>query len=712
MRARKTVEELKKSKTWASMSKEKQAERLLEETGALQCGRPARPADLAPEEVTEWNRICDGLEAKRLLAKSDSPFILAYVEAKIAGDRSLMSAISNDWLGERQPFDVALDAPASDASSADPIPNALEVARKYAEDLISGNIPAGKYAILACKRFLSDLERTDITFDPAAAQKVISYISRLGLSLIPWQIFVLSNIFGFKRGDGTRRYREAYLEVAKKNGKSTMLAGICLYMADTEQGDGEATAEVAIAATCKAQAADLVFQFTKRLLTKTPSLAERCKQYKTSIVFENSGSTIMPLASNSEKLQGRNLAAGILDELGDMADNTLYSTFDSSTVGRSQPLLLSITTAGLNRAGIAWERRNNAIQILEGMPGDSFFSFICAVDENDDVLNDEACWIKANPSLGTLLKIDSLREKFNNAKTVLSHKYSVLRYHANVWPTTSLSPWVDFNVLDEQGNAYRTPEEKLLPVPARIAAALVERSTKKNIDLTKVSNAELAALRRAEVANRPFGGGDFATKRDLSCLCWLYPPMTPTGTYQAFFKVWIPHENIVQRTKEDKVPYSAWADHGYVTVTNGSTTDFEVVQRDILALHEQFNFKEVGADISGVPDMLQRLEKSGLKITSVRQGFALSGAIRRTEKLLEEKRFLHFGNPIFCWCARNVSLRIGSIKGDAQLEKEKSRERIDAATAAVLAVHIEMSQIQQPVAVDPNAFKVRTIPIR
>ena len=689
------------------------AQRLAEEAPPpFALGRPRMPVGLDTYTRKLFNKICDGLEASRLLAQSDGQFVLDYIEARRAGDTDRLRAISKEWLSERQPFPVDPSETEAQQPVEPPvtvtIPDAEATARAYAGELVAGVIPSGRLAKLATKRFLDDLEHGSargLAFDSAAAQHVVNYICRLGLVLMPWQVFLLANVFGWKRvEDGLRRFREAFVEIAKKNGKTGLMAAIALYMADTEEGDHEPTSNVYIAATTKTQAADLCFQAAKQLRSRTPSLAERCTAFKTSILFEDVFSSIEPLASNSEKLQGRNIHCGILDELGDHKDSTLYSTFDSSTVGRRQPLVFSITTAGLNRDGIAWEVRNRAIQVLEGLPGDRFFAFICEIDEGDD-WQDEKHWIKANPSLGSLVPIENLRDKFNNAKTILSQKYAVLRYHLNVWPLTSSSPWVDYNDLDEKGNAYIDDGEKIMPVDHRITAALARHTSGPPRDLSRLSNAELFELARNEKTLRPYCGGDFAVTKDLSALCMLFPPAKPDGIYEAFFRIWIPEENIVRRSRDDKVPYQVWADQGFVVTTSGSTTDFEFIEYDIVELHKKFKFRELGVDKSLIPDMFQRLEKAGIKVVAVEQGMRLSPAIRRTEKLIAEHRFCSFGHPVWNWCARNVSLGIGKIKGDAQLEKEKSRERIDAAAAAVFAVRVAMAE-EQPSTASPDNFKV------
>jgi phage terminase large subunit-like protein len=713
MNPRKTINELKASGTWVAMSKAEQAERLAAEAPQVFAfGIPPVPPNLTAKVKEQFVELCSQLQEKRLIAKTDGPFLVDYIEARLAGDRAAMHSISAEWLGGRKPFELELDAPVeSEVLEAKP-PEALPAARKYAEELISGVIPAGRFAILAAKRFLDDLEHgaeRGLSFDEVAAQHAVTYITRLGLELLGWETFILSQIFGWKRTDGTRRFREAFIEIGKKNGKSALAGAICLFMADTEQGDHEPHAAVFIGATCKAQSEQVCFLAVKRLRLETPSLAERCRQYRSSILFEGSGSSIEPLASDSTKLQGKNISAGILDELGDFESAALYSTFTSSTVGRTQPLIVSITTAGKAQQGIAWDRRSHGIQILEGAPGDYFFAFICELDEGEN-WEDPKCWIKANPSLGShFLKADGIGEQLQNAKGSSSLQYDALRYHLNIWPSTNAAPWVDVSLLDQMGNAYRNDVDKALSVPKRIAAALAHRLEKKQVDLSKLSMSELLKLQSEQSVSRPYAGGDFAEKSDLSVLCISYPPAKPDGLYEVFFKVWIPAENIRERSQQHKVGYETWRDQGLVTVTNGDTTDFEQLQNDILELHRIHGFRELGVDRAKIPDMIQRLEKSGIKITSVQQGFRLSPGIRRVEKLIQEHRFCTFGNPIFRWCAQNVLLKIGSINGDAQFYREKVRDKIDCAVAASIAVMIEMSQSQQ--AIDPSGarLKVRTI---
>jgi len=223
--------------------------------------------------------------------------------------------------------------------------------------------------------------------------------------------------------------------------------------------------------------------------------------------------------------------------------------------------------------------------------------------------------------------------------------------------------------------------------------------------------AELLELRTIEVRQRPYCGLDAALVDDLTALAMVFPPAQPDGTFEILFKVWCPEENIARRTAKQHVPYEQWRNAGFITTTPGSTTDFELIENDILELHRQYNFAELGFDRAIIPDVAQRLEKGGLKVTSLIQGFALSPAIRKIEKLVIDHKFCTWGHPVWNWCASNVLLKIGAIKGDAQMWKEKSREKIDVAAAAAMAMQVWLLQPQQAQQ-EKNVVKPETYTIR
>jgi phage terminase large subunit-like protein len=691
---RKSVEELKASGTWATMTLAERQARLDEEQLLM-------PEDLSDAETGAWleQEIKFAELGVRLNVEDALPF-RALVRAAVAGDEETYAAILRQFeerIGGKQAKEIVP-------------PPALETARAYAEDVTHGIIVAGKFVKLAAKRFLTDLGRTDISFDTAAAQHIVDYVSRLGLELLPWQVFLLANLFGFKLDSGLRRFRYAFIIVAKKNGKTALSAALSLYMADP-QGDREPYSCAYVAATTRYQSQSLCFKAAMRMRDENAHIKDATKKRKAMISWADS--VFEPLAANSEKLNGLNIHFGVLDELGDHPTSDLHNVFTSATTGRKQPLIMSITTAGENREQIAYEQRNRAAQVLEGvLPGDSFFSYIAELDEGDNP-EDESVWIKANPSLGVLVPVENIRDLAQQAAAIPSTKRSFLRYSFNIWPATSLTSWIDVNDLNAPGCAYLKSEDKNLSPRQRIQAAEENLKASTWRDLSKLSNKELAELSSNDTRRKCYAGLDLGHSNDLSALALLFPPNKPDGIWEILFRVWCPEEGIVRRSKEQRVPYDAWHRSGFLISTPGNTTDNSFIKGEILNLRKNYQILELGFDRTMAVDLTRALEMEGMKVTQVSQGFGLSPAIDRLGALIQSHRLCTFGQPVANWCLSNVSLAYG-FKGDARMEKQKSREKIDAASAAATAMQIVLNQDTPVTSVGDSkagleAYKVRYI---
>lgn len=695
-----TVEELKKTGTWKYMSAAKRQERLEEE--GLQM-----PEDLPTELFAVWTEQSLNIEGLgvRLTPEDALPFY-ALVRAAASGDSESYTAILRQFESR-----IVSAGRLAKSDELAPIPDALETAKAYAIAIGDGSIVAGRFIKMAAKRFLDDLQRSDISFDSKAAQHVVDYICRLGLTLLPWQIFVLANVFGFKLQSGLRRFRYAYILIAKKNGKTALSAALSLYMTDPE-GDGEPYANCYVAATTRYQSQSLCFKAACRLRDENEHIREATKKWKARAAIAWPNSEFEPLAANSEKLNGLNIHFGVLDELGDHPTSDLHNVFTSATTGRKQPLIMSITTAGENREQIAFEQRNRAAQVLEGvLPADSFFAYIAELDEQDDP-EDESVWIKANPSLGVLVPAENIRDLAQQAAAIPSTKRSFLRYSFNIWPSTSLESWIDVNDLNAPGCAYLSEADKVLSPRQRIKAAEDLLKVNSQRDLTKLTDKQLRELAMNETRIKCFAGLDLARVDDLSALCLLFPPASPEGIWQALFRIWCPEENIVRRSKEQRVPYDAWQRSGFIITTPGDTTDNKFIKQEILNLRNQFQILELGFDVTMAVDLVRSLEMEGMKVTQVAQGFSLSPAINRLQQLVISHKLCTFAHPVANWCFSNVSLAYG-FKGDARIERKKSREKIDAAAAAATAMQVILNQPTPVTAVsppsNPDAFRVRFV---
>jgi phage terminase large subunit-like protein len=645
------------------LTKAQKALRAAAEKPPFEFGEPNRPQGLPRSYRRRWATLVKKLMAARKLARTDGPTLVAYIEAKIRKDSDAEKLLAE--IRSRKPFSeqsqlAAPEPTPTPALKVDP-QNCAEVAKRYAADVLSGVIVAGKLVKLAAQRFINDLERTDIRFNPDACQHVENYLAGLGFRSMPWQCFCIANLYGFLQPDGRRVRRVAYIEIAKKNGKSSWLAALGLYHADPK-GDAvlshDERAQVFCAATTRYQSQSICFKEALRLLSSNDDLKARTEITKTSIWFPDAYCRFEPLAANSDKLNGLNISFGILDELGDHKTPDMFDCFHSSQVARRSPLLLSITTAGLSREQVAWYQRQHALQVLDKtIADDSYFAYIATIDEGDDPY-DEACWIKANPSLGVTLELDGLRKRAAMAKAVPSTKLSFMRYNANVWPSTlSLSSWVDIDDLSKLGIAYREESEKAL-------------STWDRVRLAEERLAGMSCI----------GGLDLALIDDLSVLALLFCPGDDEDPFEVLYRIWVPEENIDRRSTEHRVPYREWADQGFITATPGDCTDFTFIRAEILKLREKYHLEELGFDVHLGHDLMHELEDKGVKVVQVNQGYYLSPAIRRLERAIKTGKLCMHGHPVAGWCFSNCTLDVGAL-GAVRFNKAKSREKIDAAAA-------------------------------
>jgi phage terminase large subunit-like protein len=458
------------------------------------------------------------------------------------------------------------------------------------------------------------------------------------------------------------------------------------------QGDSEVFPEVYIGSTGKSQSFDLVFKMCCRLREQNPEIAARSRKWQNKITFSNGG-VIEPLMAASERLNGRNISCAIADEIGDWRSASLMDVFTSSTVGRRQPLIWSISTAGEQRDGqILWEERAHGIKVLEGvLEADSDFYLLYELDENDDY-TDPSVWAKSCPSLGVLVHEDSIKNLLEQAQG-LPHKLNgFLRYQVNRWPETSESSWISPDLLLQPGVAYIDAKEKdLLPIQ-RIEA------TETRLEI-KPPDKPLSAYSMDELLNLPqprkcFASLDMSQTLDLSAVCCLFPPVDlAKGIFECIFRAWTPEASLLEHEKTDRAPYFQWSRTPKILqATPGSTIDTRWIEAEVLALHKTFKIQEMGFDLRYSADTVCRLQSAGVKCTQCPTGYQLSPAIVEVQKLLTEGRLLLNGNPLVNYCFQNAEIHRAPVSGDLELRKGRQRNRIDAAMACILAMFIYMQQ--------------------
>jgi len=529
---------------------------------------------------------------------------------------------------------------------------------QYIDGVMSGEITACHWVKLAVKRHLHDLDtghQRGLHFDEKAAKRVIRFFSFLKhskgkwagqkIELEPWQQFILAMVFGWKRSDGTRRFRTAYLEVARKNGKSTLAAGIGLYLM---LADGEGGAEVYSAATKKDQA-KIVFDEATRMVSRSPSLSKRLEIYKESITDLKTFSKFAPLGRDSKTLDGLNPHGAVIDELHAHPSGEMWGVLKTGMGAREQPLIFAITTAGFNQYGFCQEQRDYTTQILEDVhQNDSYFGIIYTLDDEDDYF-DEANWIKANPNLGVSVKLDTFREMALEAQAKPTERHEFITKNLNIW-TNSQTSWINWDKWKLCGGTV--DEDKL-----------INRSC--------------------------WAGLDLSSTIDITALVLVFPSIDDIEHYDILCRFWMPSEGLRERSKNDQVNYWAWKEQGFIEATAGDVIDYKFILAEIKALNEKFKVEEIAYDRWGASKLQADLQDSGLTVVEFGQGFAsMNPALRELERIYTAGLLNHGNNPVLNWMASNVTVKTdpaGNIK-PVKPDRHKSKIRIDGMVALPMAL--------------------------
>lgn len=496
-------------------------------------------------------------------------------------------------------------------------------------------------------------------FDDRAADVAVTFFERLlrhtkgewaghEFALQAWQRDeVIRPLFGWKRADGTRKFRRAYIEIPRKNGKSTLSAGIALalLLVDAEPG-----VEVYSAAADRAQAA-IVFDAASTMVQGSPALARYAEVYRREIRVPKLNGIYRVLSADAPTKHGLNAHGVIFDELHAQPNRELWDVLATSTGARRQPMMVMITTAGYDRTSICWEQHEYARQVQSGAINDpSFFVYITAADDDDD-WTDPAIWAKANPGLGVTVKLDYLEAECEHAKNVPAYQNTFRRLHLNQW-TNQESRWLDMTMWDRCSD----------PLP----------------DMT------------GRVA---YGGLDLASTTDIASFVLCFLPVDPdpdasdeNQPYRLLPFFWIPEQNMVERARRDRVPYDAWVRDGLMMATPGNVIDYTYIRLKIRELAEKYQIREIAFDRWGAELLRQQLEEDGLTMVQMGQGFAsMSAPTRELLRLVLSEQLAHGGHPVLRWMADNVVVQQDAA-GNVKPNKAKSREKIDGVVAAIMAV--------------------------
>lgn len=459
--------------------------------------------------------------------------------------------------------------------------------------------------------------------------------------LLPWQENgILKPLFGWKRSDGYRRFRTAYIEIPKKNGKSTLCAGISLYMLTKDKEPG---AEIYSAAADTKQAA-IVYREAVAMMKKSPPLRKRLVNVPSQkiITYESENSFYQVLSADAYTKEGLNIHGLLFDELHAQKTRELWDTLAYGGIARRQPLIIAITTAGSDKNSICWEQHEYARKILDGsIEDESFFAFILGADEETDDWKDPKVWERVNPSLGVTIDREAFESDFRAAEEVPRKQNAFKRYHLNIW-TAAETRWLDMSTWDACDG------EPVIPDGAPCYLGLDLSST---VDITSAS---------------------------------LFCP--ETGAVMNWS--WIPEENMQARERRDKVPFSQWIRDGWMDATPGNAVDYSFIRKKINDLKQEYlGLQVVGYDEWNARQLAIQLEQEdGIPVIPIRQGFkTLSPACKELEKRVIEGSLRHGGNPVLRWATDNVVVQ-ADPNDNIRPVKNKATERIDPTVSLIIAI--------------------------
>lgn len=534
----------------------------------------------------------------------------------------------------------------------------LGIAKKYARDVSTGKVFACKWVKLACKRQTEDLKKYARSglyeWSKEEAGRICRFIELLThtkgelagqrVVLEPWQIFILTTVFGWRRrADGGRRFRRVYIEVPRGSGKSTLSSGVALYCL---LADHEPDAEVYSFATTRDQA-KIVFGDAKVMAEHNPALRERfgLQVLANALYVSSTNSTFQAKSAEGSTLDGLNTHLAVVDELHAHKTRAVYDVVETSLGKRRSSLLWCITTAGFDTSGICYEVRTMCTKVLSRLADDETqFAIIYTIDDGDDWSSMEALE-KANPNWGVSVRPEVITSLLQKAKTLPSAINNFKTKHLDVW-CSARSAWLDM------------------------------RAWKR---------CETTGLELSDFEGQTcFIGLDIGSKSDLTVKTYLFPfEEDGKDKYALFCECWLPSKAIETSTNSQ---YSGWVRSGYIQETDGAMTDLNVIEDSIREDLSRFDVQAITYDPWQATQLATSLSDEGAPMLECRFTVQnVSDPMKTLEALVIDGRIVHDGNPVMAWMMGNVEARIDA-KDNIFPRKERHENKIDGAVAAILAL--------------------------
>jgi phage terminase large subunit-like protein len=497
---------------------------------------------------------------------------------------------------------------------------------KYVEDVKSGKIVTGNKIKLAVTRFENDLNRKDLLFDPKKVNKVITFVSFLKhftgkfndkpFILEPWQCFIVANIYGFYwKATGLRRFTDAIIEIARKNGKTQIAAALALFHLIA---DNEADAEVIFAANAKDQA-KIGFKACSKFSLKLDPKRKTLRAYRNEVKFGEN--TVKVVAAKADLLDGMNPSAVVKDEGHAAKTSEVSDVLKSGQAMREQPMFIDISTSGFNKTSPFYLLRCTAVEVLHGVKkDDSLFAAIWELDENDD-WKDPDVWIKANPNLNITVKASFIKSEVNKARNNPSLEVGVKTKNLNIW-CDSATTWVS-------------------------SECIIKNSKDLNIDDYKDLDCWI--------------GIDLASTSDITAVSTMF---IIDDIPHFFNKFYLPEDSLSSHIAKEQ--YKIWSDQGHLILTPGNVCDYDFILRDIMETNRNNNILYVAYDSWNSTQFAINATDAGLTMEPFSQTIGNFNKSTKTfERLILSDRIVLQNSPVLRWMFNNVVIRYdwnGNIK--------------------------------------------------
>lgn len=516
----------------------------------------------------------------------------------------------------------------------------------YPFEIVEGKIIACKLVVLSCQRFISFLQNDDVVFDKEAVNRVIKFIGKLkhstgvfsgrNFNLEPWQIFICAYVYGLKWKKNNKRITRTFiLSVGRKNGKSSLLSAMALYALLEESGAS------VVSAANSANQAKILFQMCSQYLKSIDPKSKFFARYRDRIIFDKTNSEIKVVSADASRLDGLNLNFFVEDETASAVDSSVWDVLESSQGSRAQPLACSCSTRGFQLSGFYKSLEDSAIEVLQGTKvDDSLFPLIYTLD-NEDNWKDESVWQKANPNLGVSISTEYLRQQITKATNNPTQELNIKTKLLNMW-VSSAENWIPLDYI------YNTSQ----PI---------------NIEDFRNQYCYLSF--------------DLASTTDLTCVSVM---IEKDAKY--YMKNWyfFPADQLENNINAER--YKRWAAQGYLTLTNGNVTDYDLVMNKIMEIQNICPILQISYDQWNATDLAIRLTEQNLPLQPYSQSMQSMNLPTKTlERWILQGVVIIDKNPITLWCYENARVK-SDWNENIRIVKNSQSQKIDGVIAMVMNV--------------------------